>query len=105
MNIEAAQINLKSRLNPGLVVDSRKDNPSELAELSNFVFLLDAAGLSVCSDHIFYDSGCSMCTWEYKPMPALIKYLIGCQVDELAMISISQFEDSHGLTIYGAPMI
>jgi hypothetical protein len=95
---------IKSKTNPDMDIDSRRDIRQEEAELQNFINLMDMFSLSQFMDSIFYDSGCQMAFYKFKWIPPCIELKIKQQVDDVAAIALRQYEDSRGFTGHGAPM-
>ena len=95
---------IKSELNPTMKIRSRYELPGEYTELEHFVTLLDTFELSPQVRSILYDSGANCAFYELVEMPAWLRYVVGTQVDRLADIALSQFEDSTGRIAHGAPM-
>ena len=87
---------IKSTKNPELDIYSRYDRQKENVELQNFTNFLDLFSLSQFLDEIFYDSGCDMAFYKFRVLPPCIEHKIKSDVDDLADIALSQYEDSWG---------
>ena len=87
-----------------MYIDSRRDIRQEEVELQNFINLMDMFSLSQFMDSIFYDSGCQMAFYKFKWIPPCIELKIKQQVDDVAAITLRQYEDSRDITRHGAPM-
>lgn len=95
---------IKSTKNPDLKTSSRYDRHREKVELKYFINFLDMFYLSEFLAEIFYDSGCHVTFYKFKPLPPCIKDKIGEQVDRVAAIALWQYEDSMGFIGHGAVM-
>lgn len=98
------KMKIKSELNPAMEVYSRYERPGENTELEHFISLLDAFELSELVKSVFYDSQSMTATYELIEMPPHIAWIIGQQVDRIAGITLTQYEDSAGCIGHGAPM-
>ena len=95
---------IKSAQNPDLKISSRYGRYRENVELQNFVNLLDMFCLSEFLTEIFYDSGCYVVFYKFKPLPSCIEHMIKGKVDDVAAVALCQYEDSRGIIAYGAIM-
>jgi hypothetical protein len=82
-----------------ILIDSRKDDPIEMAEMAHFVEEAEKRSLALYVQSLFYDSNACMCFFKLNDCVDQDD-IIGQQLYELALETIGQF-DWFGIVCHG----
>ena len=96
---------IESKTNPELIIFSRKSRYHEEMELQNFINLLDLFSLAqFLDDTVMYCHHTDCAYYDFKPLPPWLEDSVKQQVDDVAAITLRQFQDSYGGTGHGVLM-